>query len=163
MRNVIVYLLGFGIFLIGCSNESSIIKVEAYKAEDIPFEEGSGRVTIAVNEPISDEVAISDGLIEVIVSAKGLKHSANYEISLEGEKNQGVVFGPKENVKITFGTMVGDTLFKPNEQGELFVSMQNPLRIVLNVKETRVVVSEDGKEILRTEPFIVSEKLPNKK
>ncbi|WP_281203356.1 hypothetical protein, partial [Cytobacillus kochii] len=68
--------------------------------------------------PISDEVAISDGLIEVIVSAKGLKHSVNYEISLEGEKNQGVVFGPKENVKITFGTMVGDTLFKPNEQGE---------------------------------------------
>ncbi|MGP9043936.1 hypothetical protein [Cytobacillus kochii] len=49
MRSVIVYLLGFGIFLIGCSNESSIIKVEAYKAEDIPFEEGSGRVTIDVS------------------------------------------------------------------------------------------------------------------
>ncbi|MCK6208190.1 hypothetical protein KZX50_22375 [Bacillus infantis] len=136
MRSVIVFILGFGLLLTGCTNDSSVTKVEAYKAEDIPLEEGSGRVTIAVVPAISDEITVSDGLIDVIISVKGLKHSANYEVLLEGDSNQGVVFGPKENVRITFGTMVGETLFKPNEQGELFVSMQHPLRIVLNAEET---------------------------
>ncbi len=54
--------------------------------------------------------------------------------------------------------MVGETLFQPNEQGELYVSMKNPLRIILNAKQVRVIVSENDKEVLRTEPFILSKK-----
>lgn len=99
---------------------------------------------------------IVEGTIDVIVLAKGLKPTANYEISLEGDN----VFGPKENIEIRFGTMVGETLFQPNEQGELYVSMKNPLRIISNAKEVRVIVSENEKEVLRTEPFIVLKKSP---
>ncbi|MFS0574981.1 hypothetical protein AB1K83_05065 [Sporosarcina sp. 179-K 3D1 HS] len=160
MRSIIIILLGFGLLLTGCSNEASVIEVGVYKAEDIPFEDGSGRVTIAFEDTILDDGAIVEGIIDVIVLAKELKTTANYEISLEGDNHQGVVFGPKENVEIRFGTIVGETLFQPNEQGELYVSMKNPLRIISNAKEVRVIVSENGKEVLRTEPFIVSKKIP---
>ncbi|WP_445477402.1 hypothetical protein ACULLL_12805 [Lysinibacillus irui] len=158
MRRIIITLLGFGLILTGCSNEASVTEVRAYKAEDIPFEDGSGRVTIAFEDTILDDGAIVEGIIDVIVLAKGLKPTTNYEISLKGDNNQGVVFGPKENINIRFGTMVGETLFQPNEQGELYVSMKNPLRIISNAKEVRVIVSENEKEVLRTEPFIVSKK-----
>ncbi len=158
MRRIIITLLGFGLILTGCSNEESVTEVRVYKAEDIPFEDGSGRVTIAFEDTILDDGAIVEGIIDVIVLAKGLKPTTNYEISLEGDNNQGVVFGPKENIEIRFGTMVGETLFQPNEQGELYVSMKNPLRIISKAKEVRVIISEKGKEVLRTEPFIVSKK-----
>ncbi|MFB5089677.1 hypothetical protein PGC35_21250 [Psychrobacillus sp. PGGUH221] len=157
MRSFIINLLVFGLLLTGCSNEASITEVGAYMAEDIPFEDGTGRVTVAF-EAIDDST-IDDGIIDVIVLAKGLKPTANYEISLGGDNYEGVVFGPEENVEIRFGTMVGGTLFQPNEQGELYVSMKNPLRII-DGKEVRVIVSENGKEVLRTQPFIVSKKTP---
>lgn len=160
MRSIIIILLGFGL-LTGCSKEASVIEVGAYMAEDIPFEDGTGRVTIAF-EDLIDDGTIDDGVIDVIVLAKGLKPTANYKISLGGDNNQGVAFGPEENVEIRFGTMVGATLFQPNEQGELYVSMKNPLRII-NGKEVRVIVSEKGKEVLRTQPFIVSKKTPQQK
>lgn len=154
MRSIIIILLGFGLVLTGCSNEESVTEVTAYMAEDIPLEDGSGRVTIAF-EQIIDDSSIEDGIIDVIVLAKGLKPTANYEISLEGDNSVGVVFGPKENVELRFGTMVGGTLFQPNEQGELYVSMKNPLRII-NGKEVRVYVSENGKEVLSSQLFVVS-------
>ncbi len=154
MRSIIIILLGFGLVLTGCSNEESVTEVTAYMAEDIPLEDGSGRVTIAF-EQIIDDSSIEDGIIDVIVLAKGLKPTANYEISLEGDNSEGVVFGPKENVELRFGTMVGGTLFQPNEQGELYVSMKNPLRII-NGKEVRVYVSENGKEVLSSQLFMVS-------
>lgn len=158
MRSFIIILLGFGLLLTGCSNGASVTEVGAYMAEDIPFEDGTGRVTI-VYEEIIDDSTIDDGIIDVIVLAKGLTPTGNYEISLGGDNNGGVVFGPEENVEIRFGTMVGGTLFQPNEQGELYVSMKNPLRII-DGKEVRVIVSENGKEVLRTQPFIVSKKNP---
>ena len=157
MRSIVVIiLLGLGLLLTGCSNEESVTEVGAYMAEDIPFEDGPGRVTIAF-EAIIDDSMIDDGIIDVIVLAKGLKPNANYEISLGRDANQGVVFGPKENVELRFGNIVGETLFQPNEQGELYVSMKNPLRVI-DGKEVRVIVSENGKEVLRTQPFIVSKK-----
>lgn len=153
MRSIIIILLGFGLVLTGCSKEESVTEVRAYMAEDIPLEDGSGRVTIAFEQIIDD--TIEDGIIDVIVLVKGLKPTANYEISLGGDNSEGVVFGPKENVEVRFGTMVGGTLFQPNEQGELYVSMKNPLRII-NGKEVRVYVSENGKEVLSSQPFMVS-------
>ena len=153
MRSIIIILLGFGLVLTGCSKEESVTEVRAYMAEDIPLEDGSGRVTIAFEQIIDD--TIEDGIIDVIVLVKGLKPTANYEISLVGDNSEGVVFGPKENVELRFGTMVGETLFQPNEQGELYVSMKNPLRII-NGKEVRVYVSENGKEFLSSQPFMVS-------
>ncbi|WP_155922207.1 hypothetical protein [Bacillus sp. EB01] len=155
-----VLLLGFGLFFGGCSNKEGIKEVEAYKAEDVSFEDETGRVTILFEDPFIDEGEITDGIFNVIVLAKGLDPTANYDISLRGDNNQGVNFGPKENVELRFGTIVGETLFQPNQQGELFVSMKNPLRIISKAKEIRVIVSEDGKEVLRTEPFKVSKKTP---
>lgn len=160
MRRIIITLLVFGLILMGCSNKANVTEVTVYKAQDIPFEDGSGRVTIAFEDTILDDGAIVEGIIDVIVLAKGLKPTAFYEISLKGDNNQGVVFGPKENINIRFGTMVGESLFQPNEQGELYVSMKNPLRIISNAKEVCVIVSENEKEVLRTEPFIVSKKTP---
>ena len=153
MRSISIILLGFGLVLTGCSNEESVTEVRAYMAEDIPLKDGSGRVTIAFEQMIDD--TIEDGIIDVIVLVKGLKPTANYEISLGGDNSEGVVFGPKENVEVRFGTMVGGTLFQPNEQGELYVSMKNPLRII-NGKEVRVYVSENGKEVLSSQLFMVS-------
>ncbi|ALC90648.1 hypothetical protein AM500_13275 [Bacillus sp. FJAT-18017] len=162
MRRINILLLGFGMILAGCSNKESVKEVEAYKAEDVPFEAESGRVTILFEDPLFDDGAITDGIIDVIVLAKKLDPAANYEISLRGDNKQGVVFGPIENVELRFGTMVGETLFQPNEQGELYVSMKNPLRIISEAKEIRVIVTEGGKEVLRTEPFKVSKKLRNR-
>lgn len=161
MRIIIIFLLGFGMLLTGCSNKASVIEVGVYKAEDIPFKDGSGRVTIIFEDAQIDEGgAIIDGIIDVIVLAKGLKPTGNYEIALEGDNNPVVVFGPGENVEFRLGTMVGETLLQPNHQGELFVSMKNPVRLISKVKAVRVVVSEDGKKVLKTEPFIMSKKLP---
>lgn len=154
MRSISIILLGFGLVLTGCSNEESVTEVRAYMAEDIPLKDGSGRVTIAFEQIIEDST-FEDGIIDVIVLVKGLKPTANYEISLGGDNSEGVVFGPKENVEVRFGTMVGGTLFQPNEQGELYVSMKNPLRII-NGKEVRVYVSENGKEVLSSQLFMVS-------
>ncbi|RHW43345.1 hypothetical protein D1B31_01365 [Neobacillus notoginsengisoli] len=163
MRRLIILLLGFGMLLTGCSNKTNVKEVEVYKAEDIPFKDGSGRVTISFESAMLDDGgAIIDGIIDVIVLAKGLKSTANYEISLKGDNNHGVVFGPKENVELRFGTMVGETSFQPNQQGELFVSMKNPVRIISKAKEVQVVVSEDGKEVLGTDPFILSKKISNR-
>lgn len=154
MRSISIILLGFGLVLTGCSNEESVTEVRAYMAEDIPLKDGSGRVTIAFEQIIEDST-FEDGIIDVIVLVKGLKPTANYEISLGGDNSEGVVFGPKENVEVRFGTMVGGTLFQPNEQGELYVSMKNPLRII-DGKEARVYVSENGKEVLSSQLFMVS-------
>ncbi|WP_043929809.1 hypothetical protein [Bacillus sp. EB01] len=160
MRSMFIFLLGFGMLLAGCSTKASFKEVEVYKAEDISFEDGSGRVTISFEDAMLDDGAIVDGIIDVIVLAKGLDPTAKYEISLRGGNNRGVDFGPKENVNLRLGTMVGETVFQPNQQGELFVSMKNPLRIISKAKEVRVVVSIDGKEVLRSEPFIMSNKTP---
>lgn len=150
MCRIIIILLGLGLFVTGCSNEEAVMEVEAYTAEDVPFEEGTGRVTITF-----EDLFEGDGAIDIIVLAKGLKPTGNYEITLGESREQGILFGPEANVEIRFGTMNGETSFQPNEQGELYVSMKNPLR-VMDGKEIRVFVSEDGKEVLISEPFRVS-------
>lgn len=159
MRNIIVFIFGLVLLLTGCSTETGITEVGVYKAEDIHFEDGSGRVTIVFEEPYINDGAVVDGLIDVIVLAKGLNPNEKYEISLKGENNQGVIFGPKENINLRFGVIEGETLFHPNKQGELFVSMKNPIRVVSEANEVRVIVSQGGKEILRTNPFILAKKV----
>lgn len=84
MRSIIIIFFGLGLLLAGCSNEASVTEVGAYMAEDKPFEDGVGRVTIAF-ESLIDDSKIDDGIIDVIVLAKGLKPTANYEISLGRE------------------------------------------------------------------------------
>ncbi|MFC4408877.1 hypothetical protein ACFOZY_00365 [Chungangia koreensis] len=159
MRRIVISILVLGLFVTGCSNEEAVMEVEVYTAEDIPFEDGTGRVTIAV-EDINDDGSSVDGIIDIIVLAKGLKPTGNYKISFGESSQQGIVFGPEENVVIRFGTMDGKTSFQPNEQGELYVSMKNPLRVI-HGKEVRVFVLENGKEVLRSEPFRVSNEIPD--
>lgn len=50
---------------------------------------------------------------------------------------------------------IGETTFRPNSKGELFVSMLNPNRIVEGEDELRIIIkSEEGAiELLQTEPF----------
>lgn len=53
----------------GCSNKASVAEVGVFKAEDIPFEDGSGRVTIAFKDITLDDSAIIEGIIDVIILA----------------------------------------------------------------------------------------------
>lgn len=157
----ILFFLGFCLLLSGCSSvkqnskESKIIEIDAYKAEDIPFEDGSGRATIVYEKPGSVN---DDGLFDVIVLAKGLDPEGKYEILLRGDNGTGVTFGPEANIVMRFGSMAGETIFQPNEQGELYVSMKNPLRIVSSVNEVRVVVTKNEKVTLKTTPFTLTKK-----
>ncbi|MFD1738678.1 hypothetical protein ACFSCX_19345 [Bacillus salitolerans] len=160
MRIIVVIVLGLGLLLAGCSDKASVTEVAAYKAEDIPFEGGIGRVTIAFEEPILKDGKIVDGLIDVIVFARELKSGEEYEIYIGEENKRGVIFGPEENVELRFGTLIDETFFHPNAQGELFVSMKNPLRIFSKVEEVRVFVSQDGQEVLKSEPFKFLENTP---
>ncbi|WP_312471991.1 hypothetical protein [Neobacillus sp.] len=95
--------------------------------------------------------------IKVSVLAKGLSPEKTYSITLERDNHGGVTFGPKENVEINAGEMIGETTFQPNAKGELSVSMLNPMRIVQGAKELRILIKSENeiKELIQTEPFTI--------
>ncbi len=72
------------------------MEIGAYTAKDIPFEVGTGRVTIAFEEPILEDGKITDGLIDVVVLAKGIKPNSNYEISLGGDNKKKLLLDLKK-------------------------------------------------------------------
>lgn len=94
--------------------------------------------------------------VDVQVFAEKLSREQTYTITLE-KADGGVTFGPKENVKITAGQIVGQTAFRPNANGELFVSMMNPNRIFEGEEEMRVIIQskEVAEDSFQSEPFIL--------
>ncbi|MBM7694062.1 hypothetical protein JOC77_003506 [Peribacillus deserti] len=60
---------------------------------------------------------INDKTVDFIVLAKGLSAEGEYTISFKTQDQRGVTFGPKVNVDIKVGRIVGETQFKPNNQG----------------------------------------------
>lgn len=158
MRLMIAVTL-FVLLLTGCTPlnenqvESKLIQVGENQAEDIPFVKGQGRTTI-----VYEKKSTENGLMDVSVLLKELNTEETYQISIVRDDKIEVLFGPKENVDLKFGKMVGETLFKPNNQGELFVSMANPTRLVLGAKQVRIkVTTKDGKEKIATSPFTLKE------
>ncbi len=146
-------MAAFLLVLTGCSTttaqkpKTELVQLEVNRAEDLPFNSGSGRATVVFEET---------GIIDILVLAKGLNPEKTYEITLVKDSRDVVIFGPKENMKIRFGTMVGETLFKPNPKGELFVSMRNPLRMAEDGTELKIkVTTKEGKEILTSASFVI--------
>ncbi|MFJ5714440.1 signal peptidase I [Neobacillus sp. NPDC093127] len=97
---------------------------------------------------------VKTGVIDFQVRAEGLDPNENYTISIHNNGG-GVTFGPKENVKIQAGEVVGEVTFKPNSAGVLEVSMLNPVRIVEGKGEITINIKSETKlkEIITSEPF----------
>lgn len=134
------------------STKSTLIQVvDKQQIQDIPFENGQGLVMVVFDQDSASA--------DCIVVARGLKPEEEYKISLIGD-NGGVLFGPKENVQIRVGTLEGEVTFRPNSEGELFVSMRNPTRILTEAKELIFKIeTKDNKEFTRTISFVVNKRL----
>ncbi|MBT2289263.1 hypothetical protein J7E73_08970 [Paenibacillus albidus] len=143
----------------GCStNESTrektnneVLKVSSsQQLQELTFESGVGRAIIVFEEGIAD----------CIIYAKGLNPEEKYTISLIGDHgaSSGVIFGPIENIKMRVGSLEEEVMFKPNSEGELFVSMRNPIRIFTAAKEELFfkIESENKKVIMKTSSFLVN-------
>ncbi|MDQ0874319.1 hypothetical protein QFZ77_002978 [Paenibacillus sp. V4I3] len=144
----------------GCSNtESTIEKTtknevlnlpKSQQLQELPFESGIGRAIIIFEESGAD----------CIIYAKGLNPGEKYTISLvvDNGVSPGVIFGPIENVKMKVGSLEDEVMFKPNSEGELFVSMRNPIRLFTVAKEELFfkIESENKKVIMKTVPFLVN-------
>jgi len=129
------------------TNENPIEVYEIHKNSEIPLLNGHGYVKINLEQHE----------VNVLVFAQGLSSEKPYSISIEGSDQGGVTFGPKENVKIQAGEMIGEITFRPNAKGELFVSMINPIRIFQGAQEFKIKIkSEDGSlKIIETLPFSI--------
>lgn len=135
--------------LTGCSNSKDIqefIEVRIGQAIDIPFTNGNGRLTVAYSE---------NTIIDLVVLAKELDPKRDYSIYLVRDNQVVLIFGPEENIDIKLGTMDGETVFKPNDMGELFVSMKNPERMMLGANELKIVIKQDEDNVRESNSFII--------
>lgn len=134
---------------IGCSNESitkEITLIEPDQINEVSFTDESGRATIVHN--------MTRG-VDIIVSAKDLNPAERYEITIfQKDGERGVTFGPEANLDIKMGSIEGETILLPNQNGDLYVSMLNPERIFSDAEQLTIVVSTtDQKVVLESYPF----------
>ncbi|URN93781.1 MAG: hypothetical protein NAG76_18410 [Candidatus Pristimantibacillus lignocellulolyticus] len=134
---------------IGCSNESitkEITLIEPDQINEVSFTDKSGRATIVHN--------MTRG-VDIIVSAKDLNPAERYEITIfQKDGERGVTFGPEANLDIKMGSIEGETILLPNQNGDLYVSMLNPERIFSDAEQLTIVVSTtDQKVVLESYPF----------
>ena len=130
--------------------ESSSLEVISQTAK-LPFPKGKGTVKLEFQEHA----------INFIVEAEELSPDLDYLIKIIKGKG-GVTFGPEENVEIKAGEAVGGTIFKPDKDGRLFVSMENPDRIIEGSEGVAVAIQAmDGEalvEMFQTEQFVIERK-----
>lgn len=130
----------------GCSlsNDSENMEVELNESIQInenqqlqilPFVNGEGNVTIIFEDSNS---------ADFIVTATGLDPKELYQIVLEG----GMVFGPEENVRIRVGSLNNETDFSPNAEGELWVSMVNPVRLIQAKEGLKFKITNDKNQVV---------------
>jgi len=160
-RKLLPLLAGFAlsVFLAGCSempttsektsNDEVIQITKSQQLQELTFENGSGRALLIFEE---------NGA-ECLIFAEGLNPKETYTISLVGDNgaSPGVMFGPIENVKLRIGFLEDEIMFKPNTEGELFVSMRNPMRILTAAKKEMYfkIESENKKRTMKTSSFLV--------
>lgn len=149
-------ILLLSVMLAACSDEDSMgsQKVQADQDEatvikqigKLYFPDGHGDV----------QFIFERDAVDIQVFAENLSTEQTYTITLE-KADGGVTFGPKENVRITAGKIIGETSFRPNANGELFVSMMNPNRMFEGEEEMRVIVQseKDAENSLQSKPFIL--------
>lgn len=155
MRYAFLFLCGF-ILMSGCtvveentepeSTEDKVIQVAAHQQiQVLPFQDGAGSATLVFDA----------GMADIIVTADGLNPDERYTIAVEGA----VVFGPEENVQVRVGAIEDETLFVPNAEGELYVSMANLTRVLLQRSDLSVVIAtEQGQEVMVTDRFQVNKR-----
>ena len=158
MREDVMKRFGFvlllSVMLAACSDEGSLGGQEVQADQDevtvikqvgkLYFPDGHGDVQF-----IFDRDAVN-----IQVFAEKLSFQQTYMIMLE-KADGGVTFGPAENVKITAGQIIGKKAFRPNANGELFVSMMIPNRMVEGEEEMRVIIQseEDAEDSFQSKPF----------
>lgn len=133
----------------GCSDSEDIqklIEVRSGQAIDIPLTNGNGRLTVTYYE---------NKIIDLMVLAKGLDPYKNYSIHLVRDDQVVLFFGPEENIDIKLGKMDGETIFKPNDMGELFVSMKNPERLMLGAIELKLEIKQEENNVTASSSFII--------
>lgn len=159
MRQLLV-VVTFLVVSTGCSETESTLEkttinevlklTNPQQLQELTFESGVGRAVMIFEE----------GGVDCIIYAKELNPVEKYTISLVGDNgtSPGVMFGPIENVKMRVGSLESEVMFKPNSEGELFVSMRNPIRIFTAAKEGLFfkIESENKKVIMKTAPFLVN-------
>lgn len=138
---------------IGCSNTTpaeELTQIEPDQAFDILFHDYSGRATIIYD---------STRGIDVVIWMNDLGPDKEYEIALvRNDGDEGVLFGPIENLDIKLGSIEEETKLRPNSNGELYVSMLNPERLFEGAEEMRIEVMTFGqKEVLKSYPFQLSD------
>ena len=118
---------------------------------ELPFPKGRGTVKLEFKEEA----------INFIVEAEELSPELDYLIKIIKGKD-GVTFGPEENVEIKAGEAVGETIFKPDKDGRLFISMENPDRIMEGSEGVAIAIQAmDGEalvEMFQTEQFLIERK-----
>ncbi|WP_248924061.1 hypothetical protein [Paenibacillus hamazuiensis] len=139
----------------GCANpepppKMGILTVKkSQEMQELAFDNGNGRAVVIFEGPG----------VDCIVYASGLNPKEKYTISLWADdgSSPGVMWGPEENVKIRVGSLEGDTLFKPNSEGELYVSMLNPIRMFTGAKEKLhfEIKSEDKRFVTKSASFLL--------
>ncbi|WP_246939648.1 hypothetical protein [Bacillus pinisoli] len=119
--------------------DNPVAKVQKESKKDMPIEKGNGNVTIEYDH----------SGVNTTIHAYKLDPKQLYEIFI-GD----ILFGPEQNVIIRHGNMNSDTLFRPDSNGELLVSMYNPIRVLGKEKELKVTVKKyEESNVLVTIPF----------
>ncbi|WP_456275387.1 hypothetical protein [Bacillus sp. AK128] len=127
-------------------NESPVANVYKNSSREIPVEFGSGEVLIDYYGEGTDTT----------VHLFKLDPERTYEIAITSEEQGGILFGPEENVKVWTGRIVDDVSFVTNSDGELKVTMFNPIRVLGAKEKLRVKIREaNGINTLTTIPFIL--------
>ncbi|MDQ0339795.1 hypothetical protein J2S00_002588 [Caldalkalibacillus uzonensis] len=152
---MLLFLSALIVMVAGCSfstdqRENDIVKIQASQhIHDIPFENGQGRAIVVFEE---------QGTVDFVVLAHSLDPEGEYTIFFKTNDNRGVLFGAEDNVKTKVGKFVGELTFKPNAQGELMVSMQNPIRMIEGTQGYLFVIeTEEGEEVRRTVPIEITQ------
>ncbi|WP_088103579.1 hypothetical protein [Halalkalibacter urbisdiaboli] len=131
----------------GEENEITVIG-ERSQAE-VPLMNQSGKVAVTFDEK---------QVVDIHVTVNHLNPKELYTVSFVRDNEGGVTFGPKENVEIFAGEIIGETSFRPSLNGKLSISMEHPSRVFAgaNAIEIRIEPSGNQEEILKSEAFKIN-------
>ncbi|MBM7588086.1 hypothetical protein JOC86_004661 [Bacillus pakistanensis] len=115
------------------------------KTTELRLSEGHGAIRLSFK---------SSNAVSISVMAENLDPNSTYSITITGDEGGGVSFGPRENVTIHKGEIIGETTFQPDDKGNLTVEMLNPERVFQGSDKMRVAIySKDKVKRIQSAPF----------
>ncbi|WP_335871805.1 hypothetical protein [Bacillus sp. 2205SS5-2] len=140
----------------GCSStekttsSDKAVAVNPYETAELSFDADVGNIVV-----VYDAQQYENGRFKVIISLRNLDPAKMYSVTLEREGGGFVAFGPKHNVEIQVGSIRGDTFFQPNANGDLAITVENPVRILSREKEAKIMIKEkDSSEPFSSSSFL---------